>query len=239
MRIRHIAFVLVIAIIAMICVGCSVSATIPHSSDEYENGDWSVEELVEHFEGLGFTDIKVEEKTTFDESEVKIQVIVAEDSDSWSPSYRDFEKGETISTLRKIIIRETALIPVITVDNCAEFAKIVEMDAEAPEKADLLSTFMQENDGEYLEFDGTITDWYDELWFSSGVSFTISVEDSGQLHFSWGSTSLIDLGMTGDYHHNKYKTGLITEGMKVHVLAKIDYADDDWSLEIDTLQIIE
>lgn len=238
MKTRIIALFFVFSILLFICAGCDAGATIPHSSDEYENGEWSVEELVEHFEDLGFTDIKIEEKTTFDESEVKIQVLVADDSDSWFPSYRDFEKGETISTMRKIIIRATSLIPVLTVDNNSDFAKLVNMDQASPEKPDLLSSFMQAHDGDYLEFNGTITNWSDEFFWTS-VSLTVAVEDSNQMSFSWGAISLSELDMTGAYDYNNYYAGLIKEGMKVHIIAKIDYAKDGWALEINSMDVIE
>ena len=238
MKIRSIALILILSTLLFVCAGCDAGVTIPYSSDEYENGEWTVEELVEHFKELGFTDIEIEEKTTFDESEVKIQVVVADDSDSWFPAYRDFEKGETISTIRKIIIRATSLNPVLTVENSPEFADLVKMDSESPEKAERLSSFMQTHDGDYLEFDGTITSWYDEFFWTS-VSITVAVEDSDQMSFSWGTISLSELGMTGEYHYNKYHAGLITEGMKVHILAQIDYTEDGWALKIDSMQIIE
>ena len=110
MKTRIIALIMILSILLMLCTGCALTATMPYSSDEYESGEWTADELVEHFKGLGFSDIKVEDYTTYDISGEKIQVVVSEDSTSWFPSYRDFEKGETIDTMRTIIIRETKLI---------------------------------------------------------------------------------------------------------------------------------
>lgn len=39
------------SMVLLVCVGCSSDseqATMPYSSSDYENGDWTVEELVDH-----------------------------------------------------------------------------------------------------------------------------------------------------------------------------------------------
>lgn len=241
MKIRNIAFVLVFFLLLFVCTGCATGVSMPYSSNEYKELDWSVEELVAHFEELGFSDIKTDVWETFDENQARICRVAIEDTsaDSWFTEYKDFDKDEEFGTHLEIYISAYTLVPTLTVDNCAEFAELVTMDSENPEKPESLASFMQTHDGDYLEFDGIITDWYDELWFAGGVSFTISVEGSDQMSFSWETMGLIDLDMTGEYHYNNYNTGLITEGMKVHVLAKIDYVEGSWSLEIDSMQIID
>ena len=213
---------------------------MPYSSTEYKEMNWSVEELIAHFEELGFSDIKTDVWETFDENQARICRVAIEDTsaDSWFTEYKDFEKGEEYGTYLEVYISAYTLIPTLTVDNCDEFAELVNLNSDSPEKAERLSSFMQTHDGNYLEFDGTITSWYDEFFWTS-VSVTVAVEDSDQMSFSWGTISLSELGMSGDYHYNKYHAGLITEGMKVHVLAQIDYTEDGWALEIDSMQIIE
>ena len=240
MRTRNIALILILSILLFACTGCDVGTTIPYSSDEYENGEWSVEELVEHFEELGFTDIEIEEKTTFDESKERIQVVVADDSDSWFSSYRDFEKGETISTIRKIIIRATTLTPVLTVENSPEFADFAKNGLDSENNTIAWTTFLEEHNGEALEFDGIITNWYDEFWYISGVDCTIAVEGNENMSLYWSVENLDDLGLTGEYSQNEYSQGRINEDMQVHVLAVIDYSKDDGlKLEIESMQIIE
>lgn len=240
MKIQKVVLVLVLSVLLLLCSGCSVTATMPHSSDEYENGEWSVEELVEHFEELGFTDIDVEEYTTYDESKAKIQVVVADDSSSWFPSYRDFEKDETVDTLRNIIIRETKLIPILTVENCSEFAEFVKNGQDSTANSVTWTDFLEKHNGEALEFDGTITSWDDEFFYISGVKCTVAVEHSEHMSFSWAADSLDDLGLSGEYSHNKYSVGEIKEGMQVHILAIINYPKNDGlNLEIESMQVIE
>ena len=240
MKTRSIVLALVLSLVLCLCSGCNIAATMPYSSDEYENGEWSVEELVEHFEGLGFTDIDVEEYTTFNEGEEKIQVVVAEDSSSWFPSYRDFEKGETVDTLRNIIIRETRLIPILTTENCLEFAEYVKNGKDSPDNTLTWLSFIEEHNGEALEFDGTITSWYDEFFYISGVKCTVAVENSEHMSFYWAVDSLDDLGLSGEYSHNEYSLGEITEGMQVHILAVINYSEDNGlNLEIESMQVIK
>jgi hypothetical protein len=240
MKIRNLAFILIVLGLLFLCTGCSSEVSMPYGSAEYEGQEWSVEELVEHFKELGFSEIKTDVIETFDKDQARICRVAIEDifSDSWTMGYKDFEKGESIGTHLEVFISAYTLIPTLTVDNCVEFADLVKMDNENPEKADLLASFMQTHDGEFLEFDGTITDWQDK-YFWVGVSFTTAVENSTHMFFSWDSIGLIDLGMTGDYHYNKYHSGLITEGMNIHMLAKIDWLENEWSLEIDSMEIIE
>ena len=240
MKIRKIALILVLSTLLLACTGCDAGATIPYSSDEYENGEWTVEELVEHFEELGFSDIEIEEKATFNESEARIQVIVADNSDPMFPSYRSFEKGETISTVRNIIIRATTLIPIMTVENCPEFAEFVKNGPDSSNNTEPWTSFLEAHNGEALEFDGTITDWYDKLWYISGVDCTVAVENSEHLSFYWDVENLDDLGLSGEYSHNEYSLGEITEGMQVHILAIINYSKNGGlNLEIESMEIFE
>lgn len=220
---------------------CNVDViTMPYDSSEYKNGEWTVESLVEHFETLGFTDIDVTNVIdSFGEAKVEIYNVNIEDSssDSWFTEYKAFKKGEEFGSWLKIKIETHTFTPTLTVDNCAELAELVHTKGSFVELEDKIA-FMESHKNEYIEFEGTITDWYDELHWV-GVSFTVSVEDSEYLSFSWETTSLIDLKMEGDYHYSNYKTGLISEGMKVHMIAQIVFADDEWQLEINIMNIIE
>ena len=46
------------------------------------------------------------------------------------------------------------------------------------EKHEAISAFMSSHNGEYIEFEGTIADLFDD-YFWIGVDFSVSVEDSG------------------------------------------------------------
>lgn len=237
---RKMIVALALLVLIFLCTGCTTSVSMPYSSDDYKELDWSVEELIDHFKDLGFSNIKTDIRETFDESQARICRVAMEDTaaDSWFTEYKDFEKDDEFGTHLEVYISAYTLIPTLTVDNCAEFAELVNMDRNLPEKADRLSAFMEAHNGEYIEFDGLLTEWNDKWWYV-GIDFTIAVEESSEMSFSWNNVATIDLGMTGDYHYEKYKTGLITSGMRVHMLAKIKNTRDGWDLEIDSMQIIE
>ena len=148
-------------------------------------------------------------------------------------------KGEEIDSSRRISIEVSfeSVLP-LTIENCSEFAEFVESGIDSSESRTAWTSFLETHEGELLEFDGTITDWYDDFFWSS-ISFSISIEDSEQMSFSKSTIDLIELGMTGEYHYNNYHAGLITEGMRVHVITKIKKAEDGWGLEIVSMQIIE
>ena len=231
MKSKMIAFIIVLLILLIMCVGCTSSEiTMPYSSEEYVNGGWTIEDLEKHFEDLGFTEIEIIGNTT------EITGIYAENDDSL---FESFEKGAEISASHKIwIYTDFESTSPLTVANCPEFAKFVESGIESPENNEEWISFLESNSGKLLEFDGTITDWYDDL-FWVGVSFTIAIEDSEYMNFSESSIDLIELGLTGKYQYNKYHAGLIDEGMRVHVITKITQAEDGCNLELDSMQIIE
>lgn len=230
MKGKMVVLLVVVSIIMTVCVGCSSNVTMPHSSKEYANGDWSIEELEKHFKDLGFSEIEVSGNTT----EV-IQVL----TENYDSEFESFEKGAEIDTSRKIrIVTAFEEVPPLTVENCPEFAEFVEEGIESSENEDAWTTFLESHNGETLEFDGTITDWYDEMFWVS-ISFSIAIEDSEYMSFSKSGISLNDLNMTGDYHYNKYHAGLITEGMKVHVISKISQTEGRWCLELESMQVIE
>ena len=235
MKFQKLISFLIVIVLLITCTSCDIAATMPHGSEEYESGNWSVNELVEHFEELGFTDIKVEEKTTFEEEDVKLQVLIAEDSTSWSPSYRSIEGGETIDLLRTIIIRETKLIPVLNATNCPEFAEFIENGKESSNNTQSWTTFLKENTGKALAFDGTISDWHDSFWWITGIDFTITIENSKHLNLSWNVDSLDGFGLPEEYDHENYYSGLITVGTQVHILAMIK---GESILEIESMEII-
>lgn len=221
-----IALLLLTAIIILF-VSCTANIVIPHSSEDYVNGEWTVRELKEHFEELGFSKVEICGNTT------AIIGVYAENDESL---YESFEKGQEISPSRKIgIYTEFKSKEPISVSNSTEFASFVEIGNE-----DTVAwlEFLEAHAGESIVFDGTITNWYDEF-FWVGIDFNIAVENSKKLTFSKNNVNLIDLGMTGDFHYNKYHTGLITEGMRVHVVTRITEKDSTYTWELDSISVIE
>lgn len=231
MKKRFISILTVFTLVLVICVGCTsetgTNITMPFSSEEYVDGEWTSEDLKEHFQDLGFSQIE-----TFGNTTIIIGVYIENDD----AEYDSFEKGENIDCSRKICIY-TESRP-LNVDNSPELAEIINNGIESPENNQAWQEFLEIHNEEQFEFDGTITDWYDEV-FWCGVSFTIAIEDSEYMSFSKNSVDLIDLDMTDDYNYNKYHAGLISEGMRVHVITDIVQSENGWQLEIDSMQVIE
>lgn len=233
MKNKQAVFLIILLLLLNLCSGCASASipgiTMPYSSEEYVNGEWTIEDLRKHFRDLGFKEIEVNGNTT------KVIGVYAENDDSL---YDSFEKGMEIDSSRKIGIYtefnfETT--STLSIANCPEFAELVESGIDSSE--DWIA-FLESHSGELLEFDGTITHWYDDM-FWIGVSFTIAIEDSSHLSFSKDTIDLIELGLTGEYHYDKYHVGLINEGMRVHVITEIKQTEDGWQLELDSMQIIE
>lgn len=231
MKKKLIALTLALSFLMLICSGCSTDATMPYSSAEYENGDWTFDELIEHFKELGFTDFDTYEFTTYDESEAKINRVAINDE--------SFEKGDQFTPLiDEVLISATTLIPTLRTDNCNELKELVQMGKDSPEEIEKWDSFMNSHIGEYLMFDGSITDWNDD-YFYVAVDLSVSVKGTNDTIFSWSNLDLIDTKLDGDYHYEKYHTGLIKEGMNVHMVVKIVSDDDEWNLEIEEMEIVE
>lgn len=106
MKTRLVITGLLACILLTFLSGCStLSVTMPYGSDEYVQGDWTVDELIAHFQDLGFTDIKTSIFTTYDKDKARIcRVAIDDDISSWSPEYVDFKKGDDFSTMHRIFI---------------------------------------------------------------------------------------------------------------------------------------
>ncbi len=229
MRNKMIVFLIILPALLIMCVGCSSAITMPYSNEEYENGEWSIEELVNHFEELGFTEVEVVGYTN------EIIDVYAEDDDSL---FGAFEKGAEISASRKIRIFTGFEGATLTVDNCPELAEFIESGIDSTEKEAEWQSFLEAYNERTIEFDGTLTDWYDDFFWLS-VSFTIAVEDSEQMSFSQSSIDFGDLNLNSEYDINKYHVGLITEGMRVRVSTTISQSENGWYLKFDSMKIIE
>ena len=213
----------------LLCTGCasSVSIEIPYSSDEYESSGWTLDELIKHFEDLGFENVEVLGNTSIIE-----EVYVANEDDL----FESFDKGHKVDSSRRIGIY-THYEP-LNVETSSELEEIVKNGNQSEEGEAAWQNFLKENIGETIYFNGTIMDWYDKL-FWIGVSFSIAIEDNEEMIYYQDTIDLGDLGMTGEYSYDNYYSGLITKGMRVYVTAEIVQEDDNWDLEIDSIKIIE
>lgn len=232
------SIIILIATIVIIgnCVGCSSSEEppMPYSSSDYENGEWTLEEVISNLEELGFENIEIEEYESQYVSEESFDVKVEDfSSDSWLTEYKDFEQGEPLYSWRDVKIEVTIPIPVLTVENTPELADNLAKRFGTDKDVDAWKSFMKEHNGEYIEFNGIITDWYDELWYASGISFEVSFENYEDITFSWSSISTNELGFNNDY-----STGCVTEGTSAYITAKIVYTSDECCYELDSIKLI-
>jgi len=86
---------LIVLILIIVCAGCTTKIVMPYSSEDYINGEWAIEELVSHFEELGFTNVEISGDAE------KISGIYIENDESL---FESFKKGDEYSSSRKIEI---------------------------------------------------------------------------------------------------------------------------------------
>ena len=125
---------------------------MPYDDNEYEGGhwdlsdDWTLAEVVSHFEDLGFTNIETialyETKTTFEFDEIG-QVKINDQRGG-------FSQGDTFMSDMKVEISYYRLENRITVDNNLEFANLL-----LGSSSNYIG-FASEHDGEYVVFDAHV-----------------------------------------------------------------------------------
>lgn len=229
---KNVAQVLIVVLsIMFVFVGCSSGAVVamPYSSKEYVDLGWSIETMKKHFKDLGIENIEVWGNTT------SITNVYIENDDGKMES---FDKGDEIVVTRVLVIStDYEFKSSLTVSNNEDVARFVKNGIDSKNDSDAWMDFLKNHSGEYFEFDGTIIEWYDKQFWNS-ISFSVAIEDSEYMTFSKDTVELDDLGMTGDYHYNKYYSGLIRQGMRVHVVTKI-VNKDGWGLELCSMEVIE
>ena len=216
------------------CIGCSGKDTVmPYGSIDYENGEWTVDELVSHLKELGFDNIDIEEDESRYVSETSINVRVEDiKSDSWFTEYTDFIKGEPVKSWRDVKIEVTHPIPVMTIENTPELVDILSLRNGVEADFEEWKLFMKEHKGEYIEFNGKVLDVYDEFWYASGISLDISFEEYEDICFVWSGIEPNDIG-----YNNDYSLGCIPNGTPVYCVARIVNSDDVYTYKLEYLKI--
>ena len=226
---RKATTILSIILFAATCFsGCSKAdafeITMPYASYQYENGAWTIEQLVAHLKELGFTDIKTEEYTPTGYEDDEIYRLVIDNSRF------GFDINETFSSNADVKIGYYVLEPNLTTITCKELDTLFSTSPENMDKAQILSDFAEKYEGKYLEFDATITEAFSDVedtqYFIS-LSAGDYASDKNVLFWINGS-SFNGLGITDDYF-DKY----VKVGEKVHVIAQVStYRNGDESIEI-------
>ena len=234
-RRKYIGLVASLIVIMLTCIGCSgKDAVMPYGSSDYENGEWTVDALVTHLEELGFDNIDIEEDKSRYVREVSLNVRVEDtESDSWFTEYTDFIKGEPVKSWRDVKIEVTHPIPVMTIENTPELVDILPLRSGTEEDFEEWKSFMEEHNGEYIEFNGTVLDVYDEFWYISGISLDISFEGYENIDFGWSGIEPNDIG-----YDNDYSLGCLPKGTPAYCVVKIVYSEAEGFYELDSLDII-
>lgn len=217
---KYCVFYLVIVLLLSLLAGCemtegiSTEVILPYGSEEYESGNWSVEELVQHFEELGFYHVKTDISKTFNEDEVGVyEVRVEIDPDALLTQYKKFQKDEQVRKRCEIRIKANTLIPVLTIENCPDFAEVVK--AGPDEAYEALKEFLRQHENEFIEFDGTVKMWGKPTPGSSGEYLHVYIEH--------GNATLYKNGV--NYSELAIQNTGIGVGAKVHILGHIEDED--------------
>ena len=64
MKFKVVALLMLVSLMITLCAGCTSDVSMPYSSQDYMNGEWTIQELEKHFKELGFTEIEVTGNTT-------------------------------------------------------------------------------------------------------------------------------------------------------------------------------
>ena len=234
---KKILAVLLVAFTLLGLASCtSNDVVMPYGTEEYKSGEWTEESLVKHLEELGFVNIEITNVLEeYGKEEWKVHNIKIEDPDSnsWFTSYRTFDKNEEFNKDSKIIIETYVAHPTISVDNSEIFKKLVTGDDVSIDDFEV-SNFFESHNGEYIEFDGLITDCYDSYFYVDfDLDFDVKIENSSWFEYSWDDIKISKLHECGWHtNYNSYSVGTLSKGDRVHMICQIYSSGDYWTLEI-------
>lgn len=221
---RKTLFAVYVLLVVFILGACSRELiTMPYGSREYRNEDWTAESLVEHFQGLGFTRVYVENtETRYGDDMIDIYNVKIEDTEAVSvlTEYMNFDGGDSFYSNAKIMIETHTYIPTISVENSPEFKALCKS-----QNADMVKEFMTAHSGEYLEFNAKLSKWLDNNYAERGASFRVSVETGGTISMEFMDLKIEDLHLEECQYSNYYE-GMITDetvkqGIYFHMVARI------------------
>lgn len=205
--------------------------TIPHdSSDYYADGtryfydfSWTVETLIEHFRGLGFSNIVVEEWSHNDFYYDKIYRVEI-DGDG------HFDKGDVFKSSCQVKVFVSAPNTTLTADNCDELEAI--LTGKNPNH----SAFAEKYDGKVIEFDGYISSSYG---YNAGIDHVVYVS-YGEPNDSSDNPKM-RIETEGLSISNRYVYVSPDEMTKVHVVAEVDeyYTDYYKCLHLKAIVLVD
>lgn len=234
MKVRYLTFLMCIAFVISTLGACDMTETrpseavMPCSSEEYESGDWTVDSLVEHFKSIGFRNIKTNVKNTIYREKEGIEKVEIEiyPSDSWFTEYRRIAKGDTYETHREIYIEATIFVSTITIDNNEEFANVV--SANKDNAYDALKQFLNNHEGEYIEFDATIIKNTKPTESSKGLYLWLAIENGNAIIYKNGVKDKelgIRQGVSDSLGETNHIIGYIEDG-EINILLRTPINDE-------------
>ncbi len=184
---------------------------MPYGRDEYLGSKWTQEELVKHFEDLGFTSIEVSgskpDLRNYDQNifELYVEKGLFSTSESW-------EAGEFLNADDTIKIYYNEW-PIITVDNNEDLKNVLT-------SVDIAKDFAYKYDGHYIKVDGYV---FHHLTYWGDTSHIIEVRlgDKPAEEDVCGieANKAFSLRKPGDFDQE------VEEGDKVTVIGKVNKKD--------------
>ena len=217
---RAILFVFLLSIVTCYFTACETSESsmenieIDCDDTYFEDGKWTLDKTIEHFEKLGFTNIETEFSSDFFNNEVVYDVEI----DTGLLDEKGFNKGETFSADDTVKIYYYSTDFLLTIENCSDLKTILTSnDME-------YMTFANKYDGQYVKFDAYVA--------------THSMYDGGTSHIiNVAGGDYDEMSKVGSYDYDEYN-GLVIrigdrtwdnnidetveEGQNVTVIGKID-----------------
>lgn len=196
--------------------------TMPNYSWYYDDG-WTVEELILHFEQLGFTNIETAttvDSGTFSEFHQEGEVYNIEIEDTFLGGW---SSGDVFGATSLITITYYERTPTLTIENCPDLAKVLS-------SRDIMYTdFAEKYDGQFIEFDACIISFVEDV---TGKIVSINVCGGDVTSNTFDNSDIagliirLDTELTaGDetYIHTDFE-----KGAKVKVIAKVDDYHTDY-----------
>lgn len=210
--------VLFLLISMLVFSGCDTTYTeieMPHDSSYYDEYDGTVEDLVKHFEDLGFTDIEIISSSYSGYASDPIDFVSAEGH--WSGGFKEGDIRYSYDTIKIHCYDECSNL---TVDTCPDLAEIL-IDKNAN-----YEYFAEKYEGEYFEF---------ECYIVSNLTSTETEVDylvvGGEYFEGIDSGLSIYLIQHNSFADNSPDISIDTSvqtGDKVKVIGKVNSLDSDF-----------